>query len=67
MANLILVFFSHIISFAEFAFVCSEFDIFAHRPNQMSLLGTIENEYIPIALWIKTIFNTLYRPIMIRT
>jgi hypothetical protein len=33
----------------EFASVSSEFDIFAHRPIQTSVLGTVENVYKPIA------------------
>jgi len=34
---------------AEIASGSSEFDIFAHRPIQMSLLGTLESLYKPIA------------------
>jgi hypothetical protein len=34
---------------AEIASVSSEFDIFAHRPIQSSVLGTIETAYKPIA------------------
>jgi hypothetical protein len=33
----------------EIASVSSEFDIFAHRPNQSSVLGTIETAYKPFA------------------
>jgi len=34
---------------SEIASVSSEFDIFAHRPIQTSVLGTIETAYKPIA------------------
>ena len=34
---------------AEIASVSSEFHIFAHRPIQTSVLGTIETAYKPIA------------------
>jgi len=33
---------------AEIAFYSSEFDIFAHRPTETSVLGTIEAGYKPI-------------------
>jgi len=36
-------------SVAEIAYVSREFDIFAHRPIQTSVLGTVEIAYIPIA------------------
>jgi len=47
---LLLVLISHIMSAAEIAFISSEFDSFAHKPIQTSLLGTIETAYTPIAL-----------------
>ena len=36
-------------SAAEIASVSSEFDIFAHKPVQTSVLGTTETAYKPIA------------------
>jgi len=36
-------------SAAEVASISSEFDIFSHKPVQMSVLGTIETAYKPIA------------------
>jgi len=44
----LIVLVSHIISAAEIASVSSEFDIFAHKPVQTSVLGTIETAYKPI-------------------
>jgi len=35
-------------SAAEIASISSEFDIFAHKPVQTSVLGTIETAYKPI-------------------
>ena len=42
---------------AEIASMFSEFDIFAHKPVQTSVLGTIETAYKPIAPSIKMIWN----------
>jgi len=39
----------------EIASVSNEFDILAHRSIQMSVLGTIEKAYKPIAPSIKII------------
>ena len=36
-------------SVAEVASISSEFDTFAHKPLQTSVLGTIESAYKPIA------------------
>jgi len=36
-------------SAVEIASICNEFDIFALKPIQMSVLGTIETAYKPIA------------------
>jgi len=36
-------------SAAEIASICSEFDIFVHKPVQTSVLGTFETAYKPIA------------------
>ena len=36
-------------SAVEVASISSEFDIFAHKPLQTSVLGTIETAYKPIA------------------
>ena len=36
-------------SAAEIASISSEFDIFTYKPVQMSVLGTIETAYKPIA------------------
>jgi len=36
-------------STAEIVSISSEFDIFAHKPIQTSVLGTIETAYKPIA------------------
>ena len=36
-------------SAAEVASISSEFDIFAHKPVQTSVLGTIETAYKPVA------------------
>ena len=35
-------------SAAEIASICSEFDIFVHKPVQTSVLGTIDTAYKPI-------------------
>ena len=43
---------------AEIASISSEFDIFAHKPIQTSVLGTIETAYKPIAQSIKMIWNS---------
>ena len=44
-------------SAAEIASVRNEFDIFAHKPVQMSVLGTMETAYKPNAPSIKMICN----------
>ena len=46
---LLLVLFSYIMSTTEIASVISEFEIFAHKPVQTSVLGTIETAYNAIA------------------
>jgi len=48
---------------AEIASAISEFDIFAHTPIQMSVLGTTEDTYKPIAPSIEMIWNFLHLPI----
>jgi len=57
--HLLLVSFSHsseaFIYAAEKASFSSEFDIYAHRTIQTSVLGAIETAYNPIAPQIKTI------------
>jgi len=47
---------------AEIASMFSEFDIFAHKPVQTSVLGTIETAYKPIAPSIKMIWNFKHMP-----
>jgi len=50
---------------AERASVSSEFNNFAHRPLERSVLGTTEVAYKPIAPSIKMIWIFLHLPIMI--
>jgi len=45
--------FSYIMSAAEITSKSSDFDIFAHKPVQTSVLETIETAYKPIAPSIK--------------
>ena len=54
-------------SAAEIATVRSEFDIFAHKPVQTSVLGTIATAYKPIAPVDQNDLDFLYLPITIRT